>query len=67
MAKITLSVEVPEALHDQLQKYLDDHPDWDCDRAWTAAMAIFLLQNGDCDRKSARIYLNTLFPGGIKS
>jgi hypothetical protein len=40
---------------------LDSHPDWDQDRVFTAALSLFLLQNGDCDRRAARVYLDSLF------
>lgn len=66
---ISLLTEIPEALHDALQNYLELRPDWDQDRLVTAAIALFLLQNRGTDsapdrahqRQASRIYLNTLF------
>jgi hypothetical protein len=61
--KTTVSIftEIPESLHESLQKYLETHPDWDQTRVLTAALSLFLLQNGDSDRRAARVHLETLF------
>jgi Protein of unknown function (DUF2811) len=58
---VSILAEIPEELHDTLQLYLDGHPDWDQNRIFTAALSLFLLQNGNGDRRAARTYLNTLF------
>ncbi|MGM3306579.1 DUF2811 domain-containing protein [Anabaena sp. WFMT] len=58
---VNLFTEIPETLHDSLNNYLETHPDWDQNRVLTAALSLFLLQNGDTDRSAARIYLETLF------
>lgn len=42
---ITILAEIPEPLHEALQIYLEQHPNWDCDRALTAALSLFLLQH----------------------
>ncbi len=60
-ATISIWTEIPETLHESLQKYIETHPDWDQNRVLTAALSLFLLQNGDSDRYAARIYLETLF------
>ncbi|MEB3214642.1 MAG: DUF2811 domain-containing protein [Nostocales cyanobacterium 94392] len=60
-ATISLAAQVPETLHESLKNYLETHPDWDQDRVLTAALSLFLLQNGDSDRRAARVYLETLF------
>ncbi len=60
-ATISLFAEVPETLHESLKNYLETHPDWNQDRVLTAALSLFLLQNGDSDRGAARVYLETLF------
>ena len=69
--KVTVSIltEVPEALHESLQGYLEKNPEWDQDRVFAAALSLFLLQNGDSNtpessryyRQAARVYLETLF------
>ncbi len=59
----TLSIltEIPEELHQSLKSYLEDHPNWDQDRVFAAALSLFLLQNSDGDRCAARVYLETIF------
>ena len=59
----TLSIltEIPEELHQSLKSYLEDHPNWDQDRVFAAALSLFLLQNRDGDRCAARVYLETIF------
>ena len=53
-ATVSIFTEIPETLHESLKNYLEKHPDWDENR-------LFLLQNGDSDRRAARVYLETLF------
>lgn len=60
-ATVSLYAAVPEALHDSLKNYLETHPDWDQDRVLTAALSLFLLQNGDSEIRAAEVYLETLF------
>lgn len=66
---VSILTEIPETLHESLQGYLETHPDWDQDRVFSAALSLFLLQNGrdntpealDSCRQAARLYLETLF------
>ncbi len=58
---ISILAEIPEELHETLQTYLQDHQDWDQSRVFTAAVSLFLLQNGSGDRRAARTYLHALF------
>lgn len=60
-ATVSILTEIPEELHQSLKSYLENHPDWDQDRVFTAALSLFLLQNSNCDRRAARVYLETLF------
>ncbi len=60
-ATVSILAEIPETLHETLKEYLETHPDWDQDRVFVAALSLFLLQNGECDRRAARVYLDTLF------
>ena len=64
-ATISILAEIPETLHESLKYYLDAHPDWDQDRVFCAALSLFLLQNGDRDRRAARVYLDTLFKQAV--
>jgi hypothetical protein len=67
--KVSILAEIPEELHESLTAYLENHPDWDQDRVFAAALSLFLLQNGDSDtsetsqnqRQAARVYLEALF------
>lgn len=62
---VSVFVEIPEGLHESYRKFLDTHPEWDCDRVMTQALAMFLLQNTEGDRRPiAGVYLDTL--GGQK-
>lgn len=58
---VSILVEVPEELHEAIQAYLDSHPNWNQQRAFSAALSLFLMQNGSSDRQINRIYLETLF------
>jgi hypothetical protein len=60
-ATISILAEIPEDLHQTLRGYLATHPDWDQDRVFAAALSLFLMQNGESDRRAARVYLDTLF------
>lgn len=62
---VSILAEIPEVLHESLKAYLETHPDWDQDRVFAAALSLFLLQNGDCDRRAARIYLDSLFKHAV--
>ncbi len=62
---VSILAEIPEELHTALTRYLETHPDWDQDRVFAAALSLFLLQNGDCDRRAARVYLDALFKHAV--
>lgn len=57
----TIVLEVPKVLADSLDDYLSQHPERDANWVGTCALALFLLQNGDCDRRAARVFLDTYF------
>lgn len=68
-AAVSIFADIPEELHQSLTNYLENHPNWDQDRVFAAALSLFLLQNsGEQDsensqnyRACARVYLETLF------
>jgi len=70
---VSILAEIPEELHETLQSYLATHPDWDQDRVFTAALSLFLLQNGSVEavgvsrsyRSAAKVYLNALFQHSV--
>jgi len=61
MSTVSLLVEVPESLHESLQRFMDSNPRWNQDRAFCAALSLFLMQNGSVDKNVNRLYLDTLF------
>ncbi len=66
---VSLSAKIPEELHESLQRYLEENPNWDQDRVLAAALSLFLLQNSQNKveqspqtyRNCAQVYLETLF------
>ena len=58
---VPIFTEIPETLQESMNNYLESHPDWDQTRVLTVALSLFLLQNGESDRRAARVYLETLF------
>lgn len=67
---VSVFAEIPEDLHQSLTTYLEKHPNWDLDRVFSAALSLFLLQNGGGFshqpmspqyKACARVYLETLF------
>lgn len=58
---VSMLSEIPEELHQSLFDFLETHPTWDQDRVFSAAVSLFLLQNGRKDQTTSRIYLDTLF------
>ncbi|MBD2314875.1 DUF2811 domain-containing protein [Desertifilum sp. FACHB-1129] len=66
---VSILAEIPEDLHESIKNYLENHPDWDQDRVFSAALSLFLLQNGSSQtpetqtsyRRAARVYLDALF------
>ncbi|ASC71651.1 hypothetical protein XM38_026050 [Halomicronema hongdechloris C2206] len=59
--RLSLHAEIPEDLYDALQNYLETRPHWNQHRVFCAALSLFLMQNGTCDRKINRFYLDSLF------
>lgn len=59
--QVSILAEIPEELYESLQRYLERFPDWDQDRVFSAAISLFLLQNGESDRRASRVYLDSLF------
>lgn len=58
---VSILSEIPEELHDSLRNFLETHPTWDQDRVFSAALSLFLLQNGECNRNVNRVYLDSIF------
>lgn len=60
---VSLRADVPAALLDSMQAFIERHPNWDQYRLVQAALAGYLVQNGSCSREVTRCYLANLFPG----
>ncbi|MDJ0706413.1 MAG: DUF2811 domain-containing protein [Leptolyngbyaceae cyanobacterium MO_188.B28] len=58
---ISILAEIPEELHESLKHFLETRAAWDQDRVFCAALSLFLLQNGQSDPNTSRIYLDTMF------
>ena len=58
---VSILAEIPEELHESFKRLLETHAMWDQDRVFCAALSLFLLQNGQSDRNTSRIYLDTMF------
>ena len=64
---VSVITDIPEDLHESLKGYLEQHPTWDQDRVFAAALSKFLLQEGSgylnlsnhSDWKCIRVYLET--------
>lgn len=62
---IAMEVEIPEGLHDQVQAFLVNSPEWDINRLAVSALALFLLQKAPPEMRNralSQTYLATLFP-----
>jgi hypothetical protein len=59
-----MNITIPEPLEKSLQTFLNARPHYTTDRAFTEAIALFLLQHrtdGVSSRQCSRIYLDSLF------
>ena len=64
-ATVSIEIEIPQELYDAYQKFVETHPNWDTSRVGSAALSLFLLQNGECDRRASRVYLDSLFEHAV--
>ena len=46
---VPILTESPTILQESMNNYLESHPDWDQTRVLTAALSLFLLQNGEME------------------
>ena len=52
---------LPQELVEALATFSQQRPDWPQQRVFTAALSLFLMQMGGCDRVINRIYLDAQF------
>uniref|UniRef100_A0ACD5H2B9 DUF2811 domain-containing protein n=1 Tax=Desertifilum tharense IPPAS B-1220 TaxID=1781255 RepID=A0ACD5H2B9_9CYAN len=43
---VSILAEIPEDLHESIKNYLENHPDWDQDRVFSAALSLFCCKMG---------------------
>ena len=58
---MTLEIEVPEVLFEEMKNFVSSHPKSNRYSFLTTALTHFLFQNGCEDRNVKEIYLNDLF------
>ena len=58
---ISFKCELQENLQKAMQKFVEEHPNWDQYRIIQAAIAGFLLQKGFQNRDLTRLYLGKMF------
>ncbi|MEM7792960.1 MAG: DUF2811 domain-containing protein [Cyanobacteria bacterium P01_C01_bin.118] len=58
---VSLMIEIPEALHESVQDYLNTHELWSQERVMQASLSLFLMQNGMNQPHVNRLYLDSLF------
>ena len=58
---ISFKCELQENLQQAMQKFVDEHPNWDQYRIIQAAIAGFLMQKGFQNRDLTRLYIGNMF------
>ena len=58
---ISLKCELQENLQKAMQKFVEEHPNWDQYRIIQAAIAGFLMQKGFQNRDLTRLYIGNMF------
>ena len=61
LSTISLEAEVPEALYNGMNEFIDNNPKWDQYQRMSSAIANFLFQNGSTNRVVLEEYLNDMF------
>ena len=58
---ISFKCDLHENLQQAMNKFVEDHPNWDQYRILQAAIAGFLMQNGFQNRDLTRLYVGKMF------
>tara|TARA_B100000965_G_scaffold190947_1_gene159375 strand:+ start:678 stop:947 length:270 start_codon:yes stop_codon:yes gene_type:complete len=58
---ISFQTEIPKAIQQAMNNYIEKHPNWDQYRLLQAALAGFLIQNGISSRLITRLYIGNMF------
>ena len=63
---ISFKCELQENLQKAMNKFVDEHPNWDQYRILQAAIAGFLMQKGFQNRDLTRLYIGNMFSMSFK-
>ena len=63
---VSFKCELHENLQKALNKFVEEHPNWDQYRLLQAAIAGFLMQNGFQNRDLTRLYIGDMFSMDFK-
>ena len=63
---ISFNCELQENLQKAMNKFVEDHPNWDQYRILQAAIAGFLMQQGFQNRDLTRLYIDNMFSMNFK-
>ena len=63
---ISFKCELQENLQQAMNKFVEDHPNWDQYRILQAAIAGFLMQKGFQNRDLTRLYIGNMFSMNFK-
>lgn len=58
---VSFQSEVPQPLQQAMTQFIEGHPNWDQYRLVQAALAGFLVQNGQASREITRVYVGNMF------
>ena len=58
---ISFTCDLHENLQQAMNKFVEEHPNWDQYRILQAAIAGFLMQNGFQNRNLTRLYIGKMF------
>tara|TARA_B000000609_G_scaffold142206_1_gene121524 strand:+ start:122 stop:373 length:252 start_codon:yes stop_codon:yes gene_type:complete len=64
---ISFNCELQENLQKAMNKFVDEHPNWDQYRILQAAIAGFLMQKGFQNRDLTRLYIGNMFSTNFKN
>ena len=58
---VSFQTEMPLPLQQAMTRFIEGHPNWDQYRLVQAALAGFLVQNGQASREITRVYVGNMF------
>ena len=58
---VSFQSDLPQPLQQAMTQFIEGHPNWDQYRLVQAALAGFLVQNGQASREITRVYVGNMF------